>query len=402
MLLILIITLTTLPALQSQSAQSTSSAPQTRSAGQPRNGDRSSNSETPIRRPTSKSILAQPLKRSWQYLTDGAVALPPAVDSSRVYLALAEGRLVCLEVESGSLLWSSDPGGVITSPIAVGDNALYIATRKIADDGSDAGASLRSVDKMTGLTLWVRDYGRAFTSPLVLKGDRLYVGSADGLFYALASMSGDIAWKVQTQDVVRGGALATERAVYFGCDDGAIRGVDPKGGAQLWKFQTGGRVLGRPCSDGRAIYFGSDDGFVYSVDLMTAKLRWRARTGAAVEAPPVMVGAHLVVGSFDNFVYCLALANGNRIWKRRLDNRVAAEVIVEGDSILVAGLRSNQVAVLLLAGGLTVNYYTLEPDYEIVAQPVFASGTLLIPTDKGLVVAISSHTGDVPTNAVKK
>ncbi len=358
--------------------------------------------EAHSRRATSKSILAQPLKRSWQYLTDGAVALPPALDSSRVYLALAEGRLVCLETESGSLLWSSDPGGVISSPIAVGDNAVYIATQKIAEDRSDAGASLRAVDKMTGLTLWARNYGRAFTSPLVLEGDRIYIGSADGLFYALTSVNGEIVWKIQTEDVVRGCALATESAVYFGCDDGALRGVDPKSGREVWKFQTGGRVIGKPCSDGHAIYFGSDDGFVYSVDLMTARLRWRARTGAAVEASPVVVHEHLVVGSFDNFVYCFARANGNRIWKRRLDNRIAADVIVEGDSILVAGLRSNQVAVLLDSGGQVVNYYKLETDYEIVAQPVFARGTLLLPTDKGLVVAISTQAGDERTNAVKK
>ena len=402
LLIFIIFLLTSLPAHQSQSPPSAAGATRTQSAGQTKERGRPADTEAPARRATSKSILAQPLKRSWQYLTDGAVALPPALDSSRVYLALAEGRIVCLETESGSLLWSSDPGGLISSPIAVGDNALYIATQKIAEDRSDAGASLRAVDKMTGLTLWARDYERAFTSPLVLKGDRIYIGSADGSFYALTSMTGDTVWKVQTQDVVRGCALATEGAVYFGCDDGALRGVDPKSGREVWKFQTGGRVVGKPCSDGRAIYFGSDDGFVYSVEVMAARLRWRARTGAAVEASPVMVGEHLIVGSFDNFVYCFARANGNRIWKRRLDNRIAAEVIVDGDAILVAGLRSNQVAVLLDSGGLIVNFYKLESDYEIVAQPVFARGTLLLPTDKGLVVAVSSKAGDEPTNAVKK
>ena len=359
-------------------------------------------SQPATKAPTSKSLLAQPLKRSWQYLSDGGVGLMPALDSSRVYLALGEGRVVCLETESGSLLWSSDPGGNISSPIAVGENALYVASQKIADDGSDGGASLRAVDKMTGLTLWARDYSRAFTSPLVLKEDRIYIGSSDGAFYALTTASGEIVWKVQTQDVVRGCALAAEGVVYFGCDDGMMRGVDSRTGRELWKFQTGGKLIGKPCSDGGAIYFGSADGFVYSVDLVTAKLRWRARTGAAVEASPVLVHEHLVVGSFDNFIYCFARTNGNRIWKRRLDNRIAAAVIVEGDAILVAGLRSNQVAVLLDTGGFVVNYYKLEPEYEIVAQPVFVRGTLLLPTDKGLVVAVSSPATDEKTNAVKK
>ena len=401
LLIFILILLTFFPANQKQTPPTDAGASQTRSETQPP-GRAQPGPLSQTKEPTSKSILAQPLKRSWQYLTEGGVGLTPALDSGRVYLALAEGRIVCLETESGSLLWSSDPGGNISSPIAVGENAIYIASQKIAEDGSDAGASLRAVDKMTGLTLWARDYSRAFTSPLVVKEDRIYIGSADGSFYALTTSNGEIVWKIQTQDVVRGSALATESAVYFGSDDGMLRGVDLKSGREVWKFQTGGEVIGKPCSDGTAIYFGSHDGFVYSVDLSTAKLRWRARTGAAVEASPVLLREHLVVGSFDNFIYCFARANGNRVWKRRLDNRIAAAVIVEGDAILVAGLRSNQVAVLLDTGGLVVNYYKLESEYEIVAQPVFVRGTLLLPTDKGLVCALSAPVAEQPINAVKK
>ena len=401
LLIFIIILLACLPANQKQTPPTDAGPGQTRSGGQTP-GRTQADPLSQTKRPVSKSVLAQPLKRSWQYLTDGGVGLTPALDSGRVYLALAEGRIVCLETESGLLLWSSDPGGNISSPIAIGENALYVASQKIAEDGSDAGASLKAVDKMTGLTLWARDYSRAFTSPLVLKEDRIYIGSADGAFYALTTSNGEIAWKVQTQDVVRGCALATEGVVYFGCNDGMMRGVDLKSGLEVWKFQAGGKLIGKPCSDGGAIYFGSDDGFVYSVDLATTKLRWRARTGAAVEASPVLLREHLVVGSFDNFIYCFARTNGNRVWKRRFDNRIAAAVIVEGDAILVAGLRSNQVAVLLDTGGLVVNYYKLESEYEIVAQPVFVRGTLLLPTDKGLVCALSAPVAEQPINAVKK
>jgi outer membrane protein assembly factor BamB len=79
---------------------------------------------------TSTSRLALPFKRAWQYLTNETSTLAPSIDDSRIYLALAGGRVVCLDRETGSLRWTSDPGGVITAPVAVGENSVYIASSK--------------------------------------------------------------------------------------------------------------------------------------------------------------------------------------------------------------------------------------------------------------------------------
>ena len=350
---------------------------------------------------TSTSRLARPFKRTWQYLTNEASALAPSVDSERIYLPLAGGRVVCLDRETGSLRWSSDPGGIITSSIAVGENSVFIATQKLADDGSEAGGSLRAVDKATGLTVWVKDYARPFASPLQLAGSRIYAGSADGSFYALNSNNGDVTWKVETQDVIHGRALVTAGAIYFGGDDGGLRSVEPGEGKVLWKFQTGGKVIGQPAIDEHAVYFGAGDGYVYSVDIATGKLKWRSRTGAAVEASPMLVGDRVLVPSFDNFVYALSRGTGDRLWKKRLENRITSAVIVEGDASLVAPLRGDYVAVFLNSDGRRVNLYRLEKDIEIVADPIFSGDTLVLSTSSGLVVA--KTVGSRPqTNAIKK
>jgi outer membrane protein assembly factor BamB len=350
----------------------------------------------------STSRLAMPFKRAWRHLTEDAITLPPSVDDSRIYLPLAGGRVFCLDRQTGDLLWSAEPGGLISAPVAVSEKAVYIASRKIAENGSEAGASLRAVDKTTGLTLWVKDYARAITSPLAISHERIFAGSADGAFYALSISSGDVLWKVQTQDVVRGHALVTDRAIYFGSDDGALRVVETERGQLMWKFQTGGRIVGQPALDDRAIYFGSGDGYVYSIELATYKLRWRSRTGAAVEASPIITGGRLLVASFDNFIYCLARSNGDRLWKRRLENRIASAPITEGDATIVAPLRSDYVAVFLNADGRRVNLYQLEREYEIVADPVLSGDLLVLATNKGLVVTSIARAQDNPTSAVKK
>ncbi|HJQ70228.1 MAG TPA: PQQ-binding-like beta-propeller repeat protein [Blastocatellia bacterium] len=376
-------------------------AQQDKNANQAPAGKREQAGSTAEGAAVSSSRLALPFKRSWQYLTDSAAMFPPALDALRVYLPLAAGRVVCLDLDTGSLLWSTEAGGVISAPIAVGEKAVFIVTRKTTDDGSDAGANLRAVDKETGLTLWAKDYARAFTSTLTLARGRIYAGSADGSLYALDAAGGEVVWRAETQDVVRGRALVTESVVYFGSDDGALRGVETERGREVFKFQTGGRVEGRPAVDDRDLYFGSADGYVYALDLRSHKLRWRSRTGAAIEASPVLAGEIVLVASFDNFVYALSRASGDRVWKRRLDNRIVADPIVEGDATLIAPHRGDYVAVFLNSDGRPINYYQLERGTEIIARPVFSGDRLVLATDKGLVVATAQQQGN-RTNAAKK
>ncbi|MEK6320916.1 MAG: PQQ-binding-like beta-propeller repeat protein [Acidobacteriota bacterium] len=381
----------------------TSQTRQERKAESKQKSGRSSERDTrPEAGATSTSHLALPFKRAWQYLTDSASTLAPSVDNERIYLPLAGGRVICLDRESGSLLWTSEPGGIVSAPVAVGENSVYIATHKVADDGSEAGGSLHAVDKATGLTVWLKDYPRPFVSPLEPGGKRIYGGSADGSFYALASSSGDVVWKVETQDVVHGRALITDRAIYFGSDDGALRAVEPERGQIMWKYQAVGKIIGQPALDERAVYFGSGDGYLSSADSLTGKLRWRSRTGAAVEASPVLVGDRVLVASFDNFVYALSRSTGDRIWKRRLENRIASAPIVEGDASLIAPLRGDYVAVFLNSDGRRVNFYQLDKEFEIVADPVFSGDILVLATNKGLVVARTTRSAGNPTSAVQE
>lgn len=326
-------------------------------------------------------------KKAWEYRTADALALPAAVDGSRVFLPLNGGRVVCLDRLTGSLLWSSEPGGSITQEIAVSEKLMYVATRK----EPDATGSLRALDKETGLTLWWKDYDDHFTGPIHIEQGRLFAGTSGGALVALATDGGEIIWKAPTQDVVRGRVLVKGTTIYFGSDDGALRGVDAGSGREVWRFQSGARIRGMPATDGETIYFGSGDGYAYAVDLKTAKPKWKSRTGAAIEAPPMLVEDKLIVASFDNFVYGLSRFSGDRIWKTRLGDRITAQPIVDGHWAIVAPFRGDQVVMLSLSDGRRIGRYQLDEGDEIVAAPVYYDGTLFVARDKGLVVAASKR-----------
>src|ERR1700693_5719646 len=63
--------------------------------------------------------LAQPLTVTWRYESDKTSNLPPAADTSTVFLPLAAGVLVALNATDGKLHWKAEAGGEFSAaPIA--------------------------------------------------------------------------------------------------------------------------------------------------------------------------------------------------------------------------------------------------------------------------------------------
>jgi outer membrane protein assembly factor BamB len=333
------------------------------------------------------SLLTLPLKKTWQYFTADASLLPPTLDPAHAYVPLAAGRVVCLDRETGALIWTSEPGGTIASPIVQRDGLIYVASNYLDETGSDAGSALRAVDKSTGLTVWMCRYPRTFSSPLAVGIERLFAGLSDGTFNAFDVTDGRVRWSAAMGDKTRALALVTAEAVYFGCDDGILRAVKPDDGHLVWKTQTVDKIVARPATDGRSVYFGSSNGYVYSVDATSGRLQWSIRTGAGIESGLAIDESEVIVASLDNFVYALSTTRGDKIWKRRLPGRIAGDPLIDKGYTIVATLRGQSLAVFRNTDGRPVNYFTLDPDVEIAAGPVLLDQTMAVPTDKGLILA---------------
>ena len=119
-------------------------------------------------------------------------ALMPAVAGPWLFLTLADGRMLGLEVGSGELRWSAHRAGPLSSPV-VGRGHVFVTT----GDGLIAAVSI--ADPTQGRTAAAIDAdGRPvrLTSVPCLLGDRLYAVSDEGLLvaYDLVGASGAVDW----------------------------------------------------------------------------------------------------------------------------------------------------------------------------------------------------------------
>jgi len=194
------------------------------------------------------------------------------IDNDLIYTGFANGTLVALRKDTGSVAWSTSLKGdaerfmdVDATPIVVGDRVY----------ASSSSGGVYALDKTTGLIRWrVPFYDVAQPSStgnvggLATDGKAIYVSVADLGTYAI-DLEGNVLWRVGAKD---GGEPAqpvvwNELLLYSLAGDGVFV-ADRRTGETLEYFDPGDGVSSAPTvtGDGR-LFVMSNRGILYSFDL---------------------------------------------------------------------------------------------------------------------------------------
>lgn len=174
----------------------------------------------------------------------GALSAPILAQDGWV-IAASAGSLVALRSEDGSKVWGREVGAVATRSAIHGD-ALYVPL---------ADGRVLALDLQTGATRWERRLVAAPKSPapagaiseVLADADRVYAGAADGRFYCLDAADGSLAWRFRVGAALRGRPVSDGRRIYIASIDNVVRAFDKDSGALLWHpslpFRPAGPVL---------------------------------------------------------------------------------------------------------------------------------------------------------------
>ncbi len=236
----------------------------------------------------------------------------PALDRDHVYAWGAEGKLHCLDLQRGTLLWSrslNDEYDVEPGMFPVASSPLLDGERLILNvGGRRAGAGIVALDKHTGRTLWTATGdGASCATPraATMHGRRMvFVWTYDNLV-AMDPESGRVWWQVAfranhpdtinaTSPVVSGDVV-----LVSGYQVGSLCvRVLPDGSYQeLWRGKK--EVLDSHynnliCLDGYVYGFGTVGGGLRCVELETGRLMWRWKSRLR-NAASIAVGDRLIL-----------------------------------------------------------------------------------------------------------
>jgi outer membrane protein assembly factor BamB len=195
-----------------------------------------------------------------------------AIDDGLAFTGFANGSMVALRVENGSVAWSTSLKGeadkfvdVDGTPVVVGAT-VYVAS---------SSGGLYALDKTTGLIRWrapifdsAAPAATGVTGGIAADRDRLYLAAADLGIYAL-DHDGNVLWRQGTRG---GGEPATpvvdgELLVYTLAGDGVYL-ADRKTGEVYEYFQPGEGVSATPtATDDGGLFVMSNRGILYAFDL---------------------------------------------------------------------------------------------------------------------------------------
>jgi eukaryotic-like serine/threonine-protein kinase len=279
----------------------------------------------------------------WRYHAGARVDASPAVAQRLVIGATIGGRIFALSETSGQPRWSFTTGALLppnTSPAGGWDlwaSSPTVVGSRVLIGGGDG--KLYCLDLQSGKRLWqVRTGGRVRATPAVQNG-LVVVGSWDGRVYAYDLETGKERWVHRTvgdtldsprfgfdRRAIQSSAAFGHGMVFVGSRDGAIYGLDAATGARRWRVSHHGSwVIGSPAVHADKVFVGSSDGhFVQALEPESGRELWHRETGANILASPLVVGNSLLVATArtDASVGDLLALNpddGTTRWQLRLD-----------------------------------------------------------------------------------
>ena len=220
----------------------------------------------------------------WSVDVTETVTAPLVWDSGWLIAITEPGDVLAFRGSDGALIWRRALGAPsLHRAVPGGENALYVTLA----DGRVVALELEG-----GQTLWEQVLPGTLSEPAAAR-DRVFVGSTDNFFYALDADNGSLAWKWRNGgDVI--GAAADGDIVYLASLDNVIRAVNRGNGNQRWLQSTSTRPVLPP----RAFR-----GVVVLPGLMPAVTAFNGETGAVMgtHAPGNLIGAPLVDAALEPF-----------------------------------------------------------------------------------------------------
>jgi outer membrane protein assembly factor BamB len=227
----------------------------------------------------------------------------PTVDGDRVYVAGADGKLFCLDVQTGAVRWSKDYAkdygadrskwssdwGYASAPLVDGN-------RVIAMVGGRPDAKVVAFDKLTGGEIW----------------------------RALSSMETDLG--VSQPKIIEAGGTR-QLIIWY---PGAVASLDPGTGKVYWSqpYKVGASMtVALPVQHGANLFLSTfyDGPLMLTLDdkQPAATVLWKGKSDSeiqtdglhAVIATPVIIGDYIYgICSYGQF-RCLKATTGERIWE---------------------------------------------------------------------------------------
>lgn len=332
-----------------------------------------------------------PLEKAGELIYDGEIINRIQKKENRLYFATQKGFIYCLNAEDYQVLWRLRMQETPKSPVFMGRSHFFVF---------DAENNVYCFD-LDGNSLWQISLREEITSPLAEIGNSVYLGTAEGSFIAIDTLSGNEAWHVLARGAIRANPVAFEGQIIFGCDDHQLYIVD-QNGILRDTYLANDKILNTLLVDGNFLYFGTENHFLVCFDLKRKIKKWEVKTGGRVLPVPVSDKKRVFFLAWNNVLYCLHKGNGSILWWKPIPSRSLFPLEVLKDKIVVSSMSSVLVCYDVETGARVGDF---DVGREMKSNPLWNSPFLLVnvydrQNEKGMLLQMKKVIGMTLTSSV--
>ena len=238
-----------------------------------------------------------------------------AVADGRVYLGGTDGRLYCIDEETGEMFWTSDQidatgyFGLSSSPL-IYEGTVYVLS---ASDG------VLHAFTPEGIESWSFPTGGAvgyFTSPAAANGEIFVAGNESDLS-CIDITTHTATWSVALPTAVKSTPAIGDGKVYVTTAE-RLHALDVSTGAEIWNASLGG-TSSTPAVAGETVIAGSSDG-LHAYDAGTGTPLWNFPS-AQMAVSPIVAGnlVYAATNEKTGTVYAVDIGTGEEVWSYTIE-----------------------------------------------------------------------------------
>jgi len=212
----------------------------------------------------------------WRTPLPGGVAAPLYWDTGWLMASNTAGDLAAYRASDGTLVWRRQFGAPLAAAPGPALDRLYLP---LADN------RLICVQLNTGDTIWERTFTAPITSLLALE-DQLIVGTGSKYVWSLELQRGRDKWGWQLGGDMAGLPAADDKRIYFASRDNVLRAVDRKSGNMRWNAGLASRPAGGPLRLNDTLFMPLVSSQILGFDPATGKQTATATTAGEIGLQP--------------------------------------------------------------------------------------------------------------------
>lgn len=212
----------------------------------------------------------------WQTPLPGGAAAPLYWDTGWLLASTTAGDLAAFRAKDGTLVWRRQLGAPLVSAPGPALDRLYLP---LADN------RLVALLLSTGETVWERTLSAPITALLALE-DQLVFGTAAKEVVSVDVTRGRERWTWKVGGDIAGRPAADDRRIYFASRDNMLRAVDRKSGNLKWKAGLSSRPAGGPLRLAEALLMPLVSNQIVGFDPLTGQPSVTAATAGEIGLQP--------------------------------------------------------------------------------------------------------------------